>query len=320
MRADRLLAIVLLIQRHGRLSARALADRLEVSPRTILRDMDALSAAGVPVYAERGAAGGWSLAGSYRLEPPLLSDEEIQSLLLSGPARPLRDLGLAGASGTAVVKLLAALPEMSRRAAEQARERILIDTASWRRSAEPAPALPAIHEALWRDRRIELVYRRDHDTVTRVVDPLGLVMKGDRWYLVAATDGEPRTYRVSRVARATALPEPVTRPPRFDLAVYWERSTDEFIANLPRFPLVARVAPSAVHRLSFPGSYARVESLGEPDHDGWRTVHLVLETEDEAVAYALGFGAALRVIEPETVRERVVAGARAVLAAYGRGE
>ncbi len=237
MRADRLLSILLLLQAHGRLTARDLARRLEVSERTIHRDMDALGVAGVPVYAERGAGGGWSLAEGYRARLPGLSDTEIQALFLAGPARLLADLGLRRASEAALLKLLAALPALARRDVEYARQRIHVDPAGWYESAESVAALPALQEAIWQGGQVAITYRRgDGATVERVVAPLGLVAKGRVWYLVAAVEGEPRTYRVSRVQCARPTGEPAARPAGFDLAAYWARSAADFKAGLPATP------------------------------------------------------------------------------------
>src|SRR5215212_9732508 len=222
MRADRLLSILLLLQTHRRMTAGALAQRLEVSRRTVHRDMEALSMAGVPVYAERGAGGGWVLPDSFRTDLTGLTESEIQALFVSMPTRLLADLGLAQASDAALVKLLAALPSVARRDAEQVRQRIHVDGAGWHQSAETVPALATLQEAVWIDRRVRLNYRRgDGSAVERVVDPLGLVAKGRLWYLVAGVDGEPRTYRISRVEAAEILDEPASRTPDFDLATFW---------------------------------------------------------------------------------------------------
>lgn len=237
MRADRLLSILLLLQAHGRLTARDLARRLEVSERTIHRDMDALGVAGVPVYAARGTGGGWSLAEGYRARLPGLSDTEIQALFLAGPARLLADLGLRRASEAALLKLLASLPAIARRDVEYARQRIHVDPAGWHETAESVAALPTLQEAIWQGHQVALTYgRSDGATVERLVAPLGLVAKGRVWYLVAAVDGEPRTYRVSRVRCARPTGAPAARPAGFDLAGYWERSAADFKAGLPRYP------------------------------------------------------------------------------------
>ncbi len=208
MRADRLLSILLLLQVHQRITARDLAQRLEVSERTIHRDMDILSGAGIPVTAERGAGGGWALLDDYRTDLTGLNAAEIQTLFLATPTRLLADLGLRQAADAALIKLLAALPSVARQGAEYARQRIHVDAAGWQQSRDDVPILPLLQEAIWQERRVALGYRRgDGTTVERVVDPLGLVAKGSLWYLIAAADGETRTYRVSRVGSAVITDE-----------------------------------------------------------------------------------------------------------------
>lgn len=321
MRADRLLSILLLLQVHRRLTARALAERLEVSTRTIQRDMEALSMAGVPVYAERGAGGGWVLPDDYRTDLSGLTPLEIEALFLAKPTRPLADLGYGEAAEGALLKLLGALPAVRRREAERARQRLLVDTAGWRRGEEPAPCLPALQDAVGRDRRARIVYRRgDGTTVERLVDPLGLVAKGSLWYLVAAVDGDLRTYRVSRVQGVTVTEEPCVRPTDFDLAAYWAESTARFVRDLPRYPFTLRAAPEALARLGAAAGYVRVERIDPAGADGCATVHLVADVEEVALGYVLGFGDAVEVVDPPALRTRVLATARRVVAFYeGRG-
>ena len=216
MRADRLVSILLLLQVNRRTTARELAKRLEVSERTIHRDMDALCSAGVPVTAERGNGGGWGLMEAYKANLTGLNYSEIQTLFLTKPAQLLSDLGLHQASEGALIKLLAALPAMSRRNAEYARQRIHIDTAGWRNSPENVASLPVIQEALWQERKLQFIYERaDCEPSERIVDPLGLVAKGSTWYLVAAVDGASRTYRVSRIREARLTEQPSYAPGRF---------------------------------------------------------------------------------------------------------
>src|SRR5215831_17768904 len=186
MRADRLISIMLLLQVRRQITARELARRLEVSERTIHRDMEALGMAGVPVVAERGTGGGWSLLEGYRTNLTGLTGTEMQALLLAKPSPLLADLGLRQAAEVALLKLLAALPAMSRRAAEYARQRLHVDGAGWHEAAEAVPFLLPIQEAIWQERKLRLTYQRgDGATVERLVDPLGLVAKGGVWYLAA---------------------------------------------------------------------------------------------------------------------------------------
>ncbi|MDQ3804797.1 MAG: YafY family transcriptional regulator [Acidobacteriota bacterium] len=318
MRADRLFSIVLLLQAHRLLTARALAERLEVSERTIHRDMEALSGAGIPVVAERGAGGGWSLLGEYRTNLTGLNEAEIQSLFVTRPPRLLADLNLEKAAEGASLKLLAALPTAYRRGAEQARQRIHIDVSGWQRAEEAVPLLHVIQEAVWQERRLRMIYgQAECGAAERVVDPLGLVAKGSVWYLVAAVGGgEVRSYRVSRVQRAELTDEPCARPEGFDLAAFWEQSAAQFRAHLPSYRATFRVRRETVARLPFGGRFARVEQTGEPDEEGWVRVTLRFDVEEMACEYALGFGTQLEVLEPPSLREKVAEAARAVAAFY----
>jgi predicted DNA-binding transcriptional regulator YafY len=322
MRADRLFSIVLLLQAHRLLTARALAERLEVSERTIHRDMEALSGAGIPVVAERGAGGGWSLLGEYRTNLTGLNEAEIQSLFVTRPPRLLADLNLEKAAEGASLKLLAALPTVYRRGAEQARQRIHIDVSGWQRTEEAVPLLHVIQEAVWQERRLRMVYGQEEcGAAERLVDPLGLVAKGSVWYLVAAVEGgEVRSYRVSRVRRAELTDEPCARPEGFDLAKFWEQSAARFRASLPSYRAVVRVRREVVARLPFAGRFARVEQTGEPDAEGWVPVTLRFDVEEMACEYALGFGTQLEVLEPASLREKVIRAAKNVVAFYEQGK
>jgi predicted DNA-binding transcriptional regulator YafY len=317
MRADRLLSILLLLQIHRRLTARELAARLEVSERTIHRDMEALSTAGVPVTAERGASGGWMLVEGYRTNLTGLNKAELQALFVSKPSRLLADLKLDKASEAALIKLLAALPAASRRDAEYARQRIYVDVTGWHRPEEAVPFLPLLQEAVWQERRLRFTYQRgEGGAVERLVDPLGLVAKGSVWYLVAAGAGEVRSYRVSRVQDAALTDQPCVRPPAFDLAAYWEQSSARFQATLPRYDATVRVAPAILPRMPYAGRFARIERVGAPDAEGWMKVELRFQMEEEACAYVLGFGPQIEVLEPPSLRAKVIALAESVLAFY----
>lgn len=320
MRADRLFTIVLLLQSEHQLTARELARRLEVSARTIHRDMDALSAAGIPVVAARGTSGGWSLLGEYRTNLTGLSEAEIQSLFVNKPARLLADLKLEKAAEGALLKLSAALPRAYREGAERARQRIHVDVAGWRRTEESAPLLRALQEAVWQERKLRFTYERGEcEAVERVVDPLGLVAKGSVWYLVAATiEGDVRSYRASRISRVELLDEIVRRPADFDLAAYWEESAARHQAQPPNYRMTARVRPDIAARLPYGGRFARVEPTSRADREGWLEVSFGFDAEEMACEYALSFGARLEVLEPRSLREKVIEMARGVIAFYAR--
>lgn len=319
MRAERLLSILMLLQRYRQITARELAERLEVSERTIYRDLDVLSAAGVPVYAERGVGGGWFLPEEYRASLPGLSLAELQSLVLINPQRLLADLGLQDAAETAMTKLVAGLPAPSRRNAVQAWQRLHVDFSGWNRYAEAIPQLPVLQEAVWQERKLQLTYQRaTGETIERQVDPLGLVAKGNVWYLVAAVDGEMRTYRVSRVQEARLLRDGFERPPDFDLARYWGKSEAEFQSRIPSFALLLRVDPSIVPKLRYAGRYSRVEEIGAAEADGWMPVHMLFEAIEDARAFALSCGPYLEVIEPLELREEISLLAQQTAALYRR--
>ncbi len=318
MRADRLISIMLLLQVHNRLTARDLADRLEVSERTIHRDMEALSTAGIPVYAERGVGGGWSLVEGYETNLTGLNDVEIQTLFLSKPARLLTDLGLQSAAESAMNKLLAALPAMQRRDAQYVQQRVHIDASGWSNSQENVHYLPLLQEAIWQERKVKIIYELSTGPiVTPVLDPLGLVAKGSTWYLVALFEGQHAVYRVSRMIDACLLEQPSERPQAFDLAAFWAESSAQLIANLPRYAVELLARPGIVPLLRAGGRYSRVERVEPPDAEGWQRVAIVFESAAEACAYCLSFGPKVQVLAPQSLREELIACAQQVVASYG---
>jgi predicted DNA-binding transcriptional regulator YafY len=319
MRADRLLSILLLLQVQRRMTAHELAKRLEVSERTIYRDMDALSAAGIPVYTERGVGGGCILLEEYRTNLTGLTEAEIQTLFLTRPSRLLADLGLHQASEAALIKLLAALPSVSRRDAEYVHQRIHIDAAGWRPTEEDISSLPTLQEAVWQERKLHLTYERSDSTIVeRLIDPLGLVAKGSTWYLIAAVEGEMRTYRVSRVQSARVTDLACVRPQNFDLAAYWQQSSAHFVANLPRYSATVCIPQSVLSQVYRTGRYVQVEQTAPPDADGWIRLHFQFDTEEAACAFVLSFGAQVEVLEPQELRQRVIGLAQSVLAFYAQ--
>jgi predicted DNA-binding transcriptional regulator YafY len=314
MRADRLLSILLLLQSKGRMTAQSLAQRLEVSERTILRDMDALSGAGVPVIAERGARGGWRLIDGYQTKLTGLTSPEIQTLFLGRPPKVLADLGLKDAAEAAWIKLQAALPSEVREQAEFVRQRILIDPRGWREATDSITPLPVVLDALWRNRRLKFIYERAPEPgYERTVDPLGLVARGSAWYLVAARDAEIRTYRISRIRDALVLEQPCTRPVGFDLAAHWEASATAFREQLPRFDATFLVEPSVMEWIR----WYRGSRVKEEPGDGERVrVRVRFDAEHEAVMFALSFAVRVELVEPAYLRPRIAAEASATAAHY----
>ena len=317
MRAQRLLSILMQLQVNRRMTARDLARRLEVSERTILRDMEALSGSGIPVIADRGAGGGWSLLAEYETKLTGLNPAEIQSLFISHAPKFAADLGLQQASEGAWTKLQAALPPSARRQADFVRQRVLIDARGWRNPAESAASLPVLLEGLWNERQVRFLYESAlHEPGERTVHPLGLVARGSTWYLIATRDAELRTYRVSRIRNAATIESAAQRPDGFDLAAYWERSASEFREKLPQFHAVFLAKPSVMQWIRYRGWRLEEETV-----EGSRVrVRLRFDADFEALQFALGFGADLEVVEPIELRERVCDSALAILAAYNRTE
>lgn len=310
MRADRLLMLLMLLQTRKKVTAQTLAKRLEVSERTIYRDLEALSTAGIPVYGERGPRGGWSLLEDYRVNLNRLTESEVNTLFMSGAAGPLADLGLGKAREDALLKLLAALPSVYRGNAERARQRIHLDAASWFHRGEEVPYLPLIQEAVWNDHRLRLTYQRgDYESVERVVDPYGLVAKASVWYLVAGSEevaGEMRVFRVSRIKAVALSEEYFDRPEEFDLSSFWAKWSAEFEASRHRYPVKLRVLADYVPILAqVMGDWVQklVEKADPPDAMGWITLSMMFETLPEARSKLLSFGTSVEVLEPQELRE-----------------
>lgn len=314
MRADRLISIILLLQNNGRLTSRELSERLEVSERTIHRDMEALSAAGIPVFAERGAQGGWALAEGYRTNLTGLKAEEMQSLLLAHSSSLLRDLGLDNVFHDAFQKLVAAFPARLREDAATVRERIHIDGAGWHQAAESLPALPIVQDAVWQQKKLHMQYSRDEDVTERIVEPLGLVAKGVIWYLVAAAEGDIRTYRISRIANPRILEESFQRPDSFDLALYWEQSTKQFKEQLPRYPARLRFHEKALPRMRQQRYLKLVRT--EPAENGWIEADVEFNTLSSACEILLGYGPLAEALAPPELRESVIGQAKSIVTMY----
>ena len=316
MRADRLLSALLVLQARGKQTGRELASRLEVSQRTVHRDMEALSAAGVPVFAIRGVHGGWQLDEGWRTQVPGLDDAELRAFLLAQP-RIVGDDRLAAAAERALNKLMAALPQALRQRAAMLRQRLYVDTTGWNGTTENLTALPLVQDALTRDRQLEISYRRrDRERATRVVHPLGLVAKGLTWYLVAQTAKGFRTFRVSRIESGRVLESACARPVDFDLASYWKTSTAAFMETRGRFKVTVRMESRAADMLRQWFRPTEVLTPAVPDVEGWTTLAVDFDDEDQATFMVLGFGARIEALSPDSLRTRV---AQDIAASYGRG-
>lgn len=311
MRADRLVSLVLLLQARGRTPASVLAAELEVSVRTVYRDLAALGAAGVPVVTESGPGGGCRLLDDYRFPLRGLGPDEAEALLILGIPAVFGELGLDRALTAAQrrIKVTSGAGESS--------ALLHLDMPRWFSAQEDVPALPAVAQAVRLGRRLSIRYR-DAETA-RTAGPLGLVNKAGIWYLVAlAGERDILVFRVSRIASARVASEAVERPADFELSAFWARWSAEFMATRPRLAVVVRAAPEVL--AAFPevfgdGVRQALDNASEPDPDGWRTVTLSFEHEMAAAHRLTGFGGAVEVLEPPQVRELIVATARSILSA-----
>jgi predicted DNA-binding transcriptional regulator YafY len=311
MRASRLLSILLLLQNRGRMTADELAAELEVSVRTIYRDIDALSASGVPVYADRGRTGGYQLVDGYRTRLTGMTEEEAQSLSLAGLPVAAAELGLGTVLAAAQLKLYAALPEELRSRAGRVAERFYLDVPGWHRGIESLPKLSEVADAVWQDRRLKMTYERwDGSVVERELEPLGVILKAGNWYLAGRRDGQDRTYRISRIRTLEQVGE-FKRPADFDLVGYWREWSEQFERRMyPRIAVV-RLSPRARALVPFylgvvgVGALRQAERDGEPDEDGWLRVELPVEPHDAALGELLRFGPELQLLDPPELREQV---------------
>ncbi len=313
MRADRLLSILMLLQARGKLTAQALADELGVSTRTILRDVEALSIAGVPIYAQGGHDGGITLDENYRTTLTGLSEAEVRALFITSNTRLLDDIGLGEAAERTQRKLSAALPMRHQSTVEQVRQRIYIDPVWWWHDQQPLAFWSELQQAVFEDRCIRVVYEHyDGEIVERILEPYSLVAKGSHWYLIASRDGEVRMYRVSRFHRVDVLEQRFRRPEDFDLPTYWHEHIRQFTETLAEFTFTLRLHSS---RLTFarwltPGRCQIVEPAGE---GGWLTARFQLESRDLAEMLVFGLGRQAVVVEPQALRDAVLSRAQEIL-------
>lgn len=310
MRADRLLSLLMLLQTRGRMTARELARELEVTERTIYRDLTALSASGVPVYAERGPGGGASLVEEYRTTLTGLTPDETRALFMMRVPAPLTQLGVGQEFKAALLKLSAALPDSRRAEQERARSRILLDSSWWFQSGEEVPCLQTVQQALWQDRPMRLQVRWDffNTQFEQEAEPYGLVAKASVWYLVYGRGGNLQVTRLSQVTAAEILPGTFARPVDFDLAAFWEKWSAEYESQAPYVARV-RLAPSVLPTLHYyleERARHLPELQSEPDAEGWVTMDLPFDSFVTARTRLLGLGRAVEVLSPEPLRKSLV--------------
>ncbi|MER5334326.1 WYL domain-containing protein [Micromonospora sp. NPDC002717] len=322
MRASRLVSLLLLLQTRGRMTAPELAEALEVSVRTVYRDVESLGAAGVPVYADRGPAGGYRLVDGYRTRLTGLTAGEAEALSLAGMPGPAAELGLGSVLAAAELKLRAALPAELADRGGRIRQRFHLDAPTWFREPEPTPHLAELARAVWEDRRVEVRYRRwkAPREVTRTLAPLGVVLKAGRWYLVADAGGQVRTYRVAAVLALTVLDERFDRPDGFDLARCWQEHADRYERGVYRDEARVRMTTAALELAAhvLPPAMSRAARAGasEPDPAGWVHTTVPIESVKHGHVELLKLGAQVEVLAPAELRDRLAATAHALAALY----
>lgn len=311
MRADRLLAIMLLLQTRGKMKAETLAAELGVSRRTILRDIEALSISGVPIYAEGGHGGGIALDEKYRTNLTGLQEEEVRTLFLASNEKLFKQLKLGEAAERTLLKLTAALPTRHQAAVQHIRQRILIDPAWWWHDSQPPAYWEELQQAVYEDRLIQAKYERyDGALVERVLEPYSLVAKSSVWYLIAKREGEYRIYRVTRFYDLTLLDQHFARDEQYDLPAFWQKHQQQFIKSMAEYTITLRVHPERLPFVKWltPGRHQITEATREGE---WPTVQVQMESVELAKMLIFGLGSQAIVVEPRSLYEAVVAEARA---------
>lgn len=316
MRASRLLSILILLQLRVRLTAEDLAGEFEVSVRTIYRDIDALSAAGVPVYGDRGPGGGFALLDGYRTRLTGLASDEAEAMLMIGMPGTAKALGLGAAASRAQGKLMAALGDKGRADADRIAGRFHIDPADWYRATEPATYLPTVARAVIDQQRLAMTYESWENVRERIVDPMGLVQKGGAWYLVGRVDADLRTYRMAAIQALEVLGQQFDRPMDFDLAAHWTEQLERFERDLRKESAELRASALGLKRIAELGAYAveAVEGAITSNPDGWADFTLPYEDIDQASRAILSIGDEVEVLEPPALRQAIIDMAKAVIA------
>lgn len=319
MRADRLLSLLILLQTRGKLSARYLAEALEVTERTIYRDLAALSTAGVPVYTERGPGGGISLLESYRTNLTGLTGAEVQALFMLSVPTPLTQLGVNHELRSAMLKLAAALPAARRGEEERVRQRFLLDPQGWDTLAQPAPFLELARQAVWQERKLFLRYEYRQDVSSeQVVCPYGLVAKANDWYIVYQQADYLRAMRLDLLKEVRLLAEGFTRSPQFDLEQFWRDWSSRLNQHEGGIQVRLRADPRLLPELT--RQFGRgLTVLAQADADGWLLLELRMKWIEEARQRLLGYGGALEVLQPLALRRAMRDFAQQALLRYTDG-
>ncbi|MPV55106.1 transcriptional regulator [Burkholderia sp. HI2761] len=325
MKASRLLSIMMMLQARGRMTAPALAEALEVSERTILRDIDQLSTAGVPIWGDRGRNGGFQLRDGWSTDLTGLTEHEAHALILAGLPGPASELGLDGMATSARLKMIASLPPGARERADRVASRLHVDTVDWYRAQETPEFLREVADAVWGAYRIDVKYQSWRGMSRRALEPLGLVLKGGAWYLVARVAGKAGalTFRLANIRELEATHRRFRRPARFDLAAHWRDAMSRYEADLYRLTAHIAVSPRAETWLA----NARIETApvspdaGSPDVPaGWKALLMPIESIEHGARKLLGYGAQVRILGPQALKDRFIDELSQLKALYRSGD
>jgi predicted DNA-binding transcriptional regulator YafY len=318
VRASRLVTLLFTLQRLRGATAAELARELEVSERTIYRDVAALSAAGVPLWAEPGRGGGIRLLEGWRTRLDGLTAQEAAAMFAVGAPQVLADLGMSAALAGAQAKLLATLPSQLQEHARRVGERFHIDAPGWFHTPQQVTQLAAVAEAVWEQRRLRITYRRRRDEVERTIEPLGLVLKAGTWYVAGAVEGTVRTYRVDRVTAAEPTGESFDRPAGFDLAEWWAGAASRFESQMLRASVRLRVGRRGLKMLQHvtdqDAALRAIAHAGPPDSEGWRELELEVESVEVAAGQLTALGGEVEALDPPQLREALAAAGAALAA------
>jgi predicted DNA-binding transcriptional regulator YafY len=320
MRADRLISIVMLLQTHERMTADELSRELEVSPRTIYRDITSLNIAGIPIYTDRGPGGGIKLLESYRTTLTGINEDETQALFMLSIPQVLVELGVDQKLKSALLKLTAALPPRQQIIQAHTQQRIYLDSTPWYMIEEPAPHLAVLHTAAWNDKRVRLVFQGGFDTkIEMEMEPLGLVAKMNTWYLVGRSTEYIRVLKIADILEVEALAEDFTRDADFDLETFWTEWCAASIIRRPVYIAKLRMAPGLVDKLNlYLGAEVKytVSDNDEVVTNDWKIVTIYYDNFFSARESILNFGRAAEVLEPDVLRLSVIDYARQIIAFY----
>jgi predicted DNA-binding transcriptional regulator YafY len=320
MRADRLISIIMLLQIHARMTAEELSLELEVSPRTIYRDISALNQAGIPIYTDRGPGGGIALIESYRTSLTGMNEDETRALFMLNIPQALVDLGVGQKLKSALLKLAVALPPGQQRVQAHTQQRIYLDSTSWDEPVKPLPHLGILHQAVWQDKRVRLDFRGSFDTELEfVVEPLGLVAKMNTWYLIGKDKNHVRVFNVSDITGVEILAESFTRESSFDLSGFWKDWCSSFEMRRSYYTARLAVTPSLLKKLGLYLGETVKFNIGDRFICGdkeWYDVTIRYEHFFRARESVLNFGRAAMVLEPDALKVSVQDFAQQIVELY----